>query len=196
MFVLGSKSPRRKALLKEAGLEFEIVTGDFDEGIDEKNPIELVKKLSYYKAMEISEKCPNQWILSADTVVYLNDKILEKPESKDHARDMISVLSGNKHIVLTGYTVYSPEKHITGFVQTEVSFRELSNDDIEWYINTDEPYDKAGGYAIQGIGTFMVKGIKGSYSNVVGLPVASVIETMISLNVIRRDPKSCKYVSP
>lgn len=194
MFILGSKSPRRRDLLKEAGLEFEIVEGDLDEGIDETNPIELVKKLSYYKAVDISDRCPEKWVLSADTVVYVNDKILEKPGSKKHAREMISMLSGSKHTVLTGYTVYSSKKHITDFVETEVYFRNLSKDEIEWYINTDEPYDKAGGYAIQGIGTFMIKGIKGSYSNVVGLPVASVIETMIDLQVIRRDLKSGRYI--
>ncbi len=195
MFILGSKSPRRKDLLEEAGLKFEVISGDFDEAIDEPDPKLLVENLSYYKAHEISEKNTDRWVLGADTVVYIDGTILEKPENKDYAREMISKLSGNKHTVLTGYTIYSPERHITKSVETSVYFKDLTEDEIEWYISTEEPYDKAGGYAIQGLGTFMIKGIEGSYSNVVGLPVSSVIESLISLKVIRREIGKESYSS-
>ncbi|MCP3924634.1 MAG: septum formation protein Maf [Desulfobacterales bacterium] len=195
MFILGSKSPRRKALLKEAGLKFEVISGDFDEAINEPDPKKLVENLSYYKAQEISENNPDRWVLGADTVVYIDGTILEKPENKDYAREMISKLSGNKHTVLTGYTIYSPKRHITKSVETSVYFKDLTKDEIEWYISTEEPYDKAGGYAIQGLGTFMIKGIEGSYSNVVGLPVSSVIESLISFKVVKREIGKENYSS-
>jgi septum formation protein len=182
LFVLASKSPRRRYLLKQAGLDFLVVPSQVDESkILINDPETYVIELAKAKAGDISQKYPESWVIGADTIVVINGTILGKPKSKDDARNMLYRLSGRTHQVYTGFAICcKAEKRIfSQVVKTDVLFKELSDEEIQWYIHTPEPFDKAGAYAIQGIGTFLIRSIHGSYTNVVGLPVCEVIEFLI-----------------
>ena len=150
------------------------------------DPESYVKKLAKSKAIDISKKHPDSWVLGADTIVLIGDHILGKPGSKNEARLMLKKLSGNTHQVITGYCLCHQTQNqiIAETVKTDVRFKTLRDAEIEWYIQTGEPFDKAGAYAIQGIGTFLVESINGSYTNVVGLPVCEVMEHLINKGVM------------
>ena len=185
--ILASQSPRRKYLLEQVGLDFKIVPSQVDESRTTcKSPEGLVKNLAEAKAKDVAANFPGHWIIGADTIVLLDGRVLGKPDSMDAAREMLRQLNGNMHQVLTGYTIYNAAGNttITGMERTDVYFKQLSRAEIEWYLRTDEPYDKAGAYAIQGLGMFLVKQIKGSYTNVVGLPVCEVLEHLYRTGVI------------
>ncbi len=185
--ILASKSPRRRYLLRQAGLSFSVIPSDFDENsVPMTSPDQYVKILAESKAGEISALYPDSWVIGADTIVVIDNMILGKPESREDARTMLRKLSGQTHQVFTGYAILckSANRRFSDTVKTDVTFKELSEADIEWYIHTKEPFDKAGAYAIQGLGTFLVKRINGSYTNVVGLPVCEVIEFLIREGVI------------
>jgi septum formation protein len=185
--ILASKSPRRKYLLKQAGLSFTVIPSSIDENsIPISQPEIYVKTLAEAKANDISKKYPESWVIGADTIVLIDGIVLGKPSSKTEARAMLKQLSGQTHQVLTGYSIccVTRNRFFSETIITEVLFKNLTDDEIEWYINTDEPFDKAGAYAIQGLGSFLVKSINGSYTNVVGLPVCEVIELLIKEGVI------------
>ncbi|MBF0452390.1 MAG: septum formation protein Maf [Candidatus Magnetomorum sp.] len=187
--ILASQSPRRKQLLEQAGLTFQIVPANIDESpFSLLPPEDAVTASSKAKALHIGCQYPNCWIIAADTIVVIDNTILGKPRSKIHAREMLEILSGKTHQVLTGYTISCDSKKQLFYdvVTTDVRFKPLHTDEIEWYIQTNEPYDKAGAYAIQGIGAFIVQSINGSYTNVVGLPVCEVMELLIKQNIINR----------
>lgn len=180
--ILASKSPRRKYLLKQAGLSFTVIPSSIDENsVPISQPKMYVKTLAEAKANDVSNKFPESWVIGADTIVLINGLVLGKPSSKTEAHVMLKQLSGKTHQVLTAYSICCKARNrfFSETIKTEVLFKDLTNDEIEWYINTDEPFDKAGAYAIQGLGTFLVKSINGSYTNVVGLPVCEVIEFLI-----------------
>ena len=144
------------------------------------------KDNSYLKAMDIAQNYPNAWILGADTIVCLDESILEKPDSQIHAVQMLKALSNREHKVFTGFTLscLNKNKIITDIVETDVFFKELTDEEIKWYISTNEYFDKAGAYAIQGKGAFFIKKIHGSYTNVVGLPICEVMEYLIAEDII------------
>ena len=185
--ILASKSPRRSELLKQAGLTFSVIPSDFDEStVALSNPHSYVITLAESKALDISQKHPADWVIGADTIVLIDHKIMGKPGSREEAFDMLQRLSGKTHQVLTGYCICCKNKNnfFSNTVKTDVSFKKLNDAEINWYIQTGEPFDKAGGYAIQGIGTFLVRSINGSYTNVVGLPVCEVMEHLINEGVL------------
>jgi len=185
--ILASKSARRRYLLKQAGLSFSVIPSDFDENsVPVTNPDHYVKVLAESKTMDISDKYPESWIIGADTVVVIGGQILGKPVSRSDARKMLKSLSGQTHIVLTGYCICCKAKNrfFSETIKTQVLFKNLTDEEVEWYIHTKEPFDKAGAYAIQGLGTFLVKSINGSYTNVVGLPVCEVLEILIKEGVM------------
>lgn len=185
--ILASKSPRRKELLEQAGLTFLVVPSCVDEkDISITKPENLVKTLAEAKARDVAGAYPESWVIGADTIVIIDGDILGKPDSTQTARRMIQQLNGQIHEVFTGYAIFceAMQTCISGVEKTEVHFRNLSQQEIEWYIQTDEPYDKAGGYAIQGLGSFLVKRICGSYTNVVGLPVCEVLEHLFKKGII------------
>ncbi|MDD2317788.1 MAG: Maf family protein [Desulfobacterales bacterium] len=180
--ILASRSPRRKYLLRKAGLSFSVIPSAVDEsGIRADNPDELVRFLAEAKALEIAGKYPESWVIGADTVVVIGKNILGKPASEAQAAEMLRQLSGRIHRVLTGYAIccQARDRMHSETVSTDVLFKNLSEEEIQWYVDTKEPFDKAGAYAIQGLGTFLVKSINGSYTNVVGLPVCEVVEFLI-----------------
>lgn len=175
-------------MLEQAGLKFKVVPSHFDEDrVALTAPGEYVQALSAEKAGEIGARFAESWVIGADTIVVMDGTVLGKPENTDDARAMLRQLSGSTHEVYTGYTISCMAQGVTlsDVVSTRVTFKNLSDDEIEWYIHTDEPFDKAGAYAIQGLGTFLVKEINGSYTNVVGLPVCEVIEHLFEVGVIR-----------
>jgi septum formation protein len=186
--ILASQSPRRRYLLEQAGLTFEVIPGSFDEdSIQLANPADYVKILAKAKADAVARQYPDSWVIGADTIVTINGAILGKPDGPGEARQMLTRLGGHTHFVYTGYAIVCENKRtgISDAIKTDVQFKELTDDDIDWYIQTGEPFDKAGAYAIQGLGTFLVRRINGSYTNVVGLPVCEVIETLIQMGVVR-----------
>lgn len=197
--ILASKSPRRKYLLSQAGIEFDVIPSHVDESTMAMNePGLYVRSLSEAKAKKIAGKYPDRWVIGADTIVLIDGQVLGKPEGKDAARKMLTRLSGQTHQVYTGFTICCVRlaKCFTDAIRTDVTFKQLSPNEIEWYIHTDEPFDKAGAYAIQGLGTFLVKSICGSYTNVVGLPVCEVIEHLIREGVIRMHPADSQPQTP
>ena len=186
--ILASQSPRRRYLLEQAGLVFDVVPSAIDEAaIPAGAPEPFACRLAEAKAADIARRHPGCWVIGADTIVVIGNDILGKPASTGEARRMLQALSGQTHRVITGYAVYCEaenHRHVAA-VDTAVTFKSLSAEEIEWYIRTREPFDKAGAYAIQGIGTFLVRSINGSYTNVVGLPVCEVIEHLIEAGVVR-----------
>lgn len=172
--ILASRSPRRKELLGQMGLRgFKIVSPDVDERVEgNPSPAQMVEELSRRKARAVAERADeDDLVIAADTVVALDGAVLGKPEDERGAFSMLSALSGNRHLVYTGVTVLRGERIVTGHEETAVTFRELEPDEINNYIATGEPMDKAGAYGIQGLGALLVSGIEGDYFNVMGLPV-------------------------
>jgi len=189
--ILASKSPRRSELLKQAGLTFSVIPSDFDEDtVALSNPDSDVVTLAESKALDISQKHPDAWVIGADTIVLIGRKILGKPASAAEAFEMLQRLSGKTHQVLTGYCICCKKKNrvFSETVKTDVDFKRLTDAEINWYIQTGEPFDKAGGYAIQGIGSFLVRSINGSYTNVVGLPVCEVMAFLIKEKMLILNP--------
>ena len=188
--ILASQSPRRRYLLERAGLRFAVIPSSFDEtSVSASTPDDYVRELAVAKARDIARRHPDSWVIGADTVVVADDRVLGKPASTAQARAMLRQLSGRTHQVLTGYCIcrQMDDRMFADSVCTDVLFKTLTDAEIEWYIRTGEPFDKAGAYAIQGIGTFLVKRINGSYTNVVGLPVCEVIEFLIREQVVGFD---------
>jgi len=188
--ILASQSPRRRYLLERAGLRFTVIPSRFDEtSVSASNPDDYVRELAVAKAQDVARMHPDSWVIGADTVVVADGRVLGKPASNAQARDMLRRLSGRTHQVLTGFCIcrQRDERMFADTVCTDVLFKTLTDDEIEWYIQTGEPFDKAGAYAIQGIGTFLVRRINGSYTNVVGLPVCEVVEFLIMEQVIGFD---------
>jgi septum formation protein len=186
-FILASASPRRQELLRSVGLKFKIIPAHVNEDYKEgESPREHVKRLAKDKALAIAKKYPEAWVLGADTIVVIDDMILGKPKSKLHARGMLERLSGREHRVFTGFTLahFSSDVTKTRIIQSAVRFKAISPEEMEWYISCDEPYDKAGGYAVQGKGAYFIKSIRGSYTNVIGLPLCEVLEDLKRLGAI------------
>jgi septum formation protein len=181
--VLASASPRRRELLQQIGLEFDVVSADIDESIlPGESPQEHVIRLSSSKAAAIAarEDISGRWVIGSDTIVLLDDQILGKPSDEEDAKRMLRTLSGREHQVLSGYALIDRKlgRQHSEAVATRVRFRDLTDTEIERYIATGEPADKAGSYAIQGLGVCFVASIEGSYSNVVGLPLCRLTLTL------------------
>ena len=171
--ILASASPRRKELLSKIYNEFRIIPSDIRELVPRNLPVDKCPEyLACMKAESISKGRERSLIIGCDTSVVIDGKILNKPRDTNDARIMMNMLSGAVHRVITGCCICYMKKHYTFSISTEVEFFELSEKEIEDYISSSEPYDKAGGYGIQSRGGLFVKSIRGDYYNVVGLPVA------------------------
>ena len=177
--VLASKSPRRSEILRNAGIEFTVRVADADETLpDGIKPCDAVVYLAAKKAMAV-ERADDEMVLGADTIVVLDDKILGKPKDKEDAYNMIKSLSGRVHSVFTGVCAMGNGCSMTFAEETKVEFLSLTDEEINDYINTDEPYDKAGAYGIQGLASKFIRGIQGDYFNVVGLPISRIYEKIL-----------------
>lgn len=171
MFILASKSPRRHELLKKLVADFKIIVPVIDEDINVSIPSDTAKIISKLKAYEIFQNNTEATVLACDTIVVIDDLLLGKPKDADDARAMLRLLSGRKHHVISGYTLISKTREVNRNVVTEVYFNELSEAQIDAYIKSGSPFDKAGAYGIQDEHFNLVKTINGSYYNVMGLPV-------------------------
>jgi septum formation protein len=185
--ILASESPRRVDMLRMLGIPFSIIPPDIDETMKAgETPREFALRISYEKANKVGKLFPDKWVIGADTIVVYKNKILGKPSGEGDAFKMLQLLKGKWHKVITGFCVLNIAKDIIyrDAVETRVFMKDLVDQEIMKYINTSEPLDKAGSYAVQGKGGYMVKEIKGSYSNVVGLPMCEVSEVLLSLGVL------------
>jgi septum formation protein len=177
--ILASRSPRRRELLKLARLPFEVSVSTIEEKMEQGiEPGQLVESLAQMKAIDVARDHDDSVVLGADTVVVFRDRILGKPNSADNAREMLALLSGKTHQVYTGVTIIHNKTVRTFHESTNVTFWDLSAEEIDAYIQSGESFDKAGGYGIQGLGSLLVKEIYGDYFNVVGLPISRIVREL------------------
>lgn len=180
-FILASASPRRRELLASIGLDFEVKPSHVPEVHQEgEAPEEYVARLSRDKAHALATEHPSEWVIAADTTVLLGDELLEKPADPDDAVRMLGTIAGKTHVVYTGVTLQNVDRDYrdTRVAESEVRMLPLSAEEIAWYVTTGEPLDKAGAYAVQGIGAMFIDSIHGSYTNVVGLPLATLFQML------------------
>jgi len=186
--ILASASPRRFELLNATGIDFDVIESGFDEPPPERNenPEDYSLKNAKEKSLSVSKKYPGSIIIGADTLVYVDGMILGKPSSHKNAMEMLLLLSGRWHWVVSS-CAFSENNNIieSWFTKSRVLMGEFNEEILSSYVATGEPLDKAGSYAIQGQGAFLLKEIEGSYSNIVGLPVYETIERLIKINAIR-----------
>jgi septum formation protein len=177
--ILASSSPRRKELLENLHLSFDIFSSDVDESYDPGlSPAEIVMELADRKAQAVFKERPSAFVIGSDTIVVLDGKILGKPENEADAINMLKMLSGRQHDVYTGVSILSPNHSSRFNERTEVIFWELTDEEIKAYVQSGEPFDKAGAYGIQQLGSMLVKKINGDYFAVVGLPVSRTIREL------------------
>lgn len=186
--VLASSSPRRRELLSTLGLGFDVIHPSSDETVlKNETPEDFALRVSAEKASSVSTTLGDGVVvIGADTIVVVDGEILGKPEDREEASSMLRKLSGKEHHVYTAFSIVRPKNEIlhSEIVDTRVRVKTLAASEIEGYIKTGEPMDKAGAYGIQGIGSFMVRGIEGSYSNVVGLPVEELLAALKKLGIV------------
>lgn len=186
---LASGSPRRRELLQQIGVQFDVISASVEEKIKTgETGLDYVRRLALEKAQAGLAQVQRAGfslapVLGADTLGILDNKILEKPKDANDAANILRSLSGRTHQVITAIALVSPEKTATAYAITEVTFRQLTENEISEYWLTGEPCDKAGGYAIQGLGAVFVKSIQGSYSNVVGLPIETCCELLSQFEI-------------
>ncbi|MDN5200472.1 Maf family nucleotide pyrophosphatase [Fulvivirgaceae bacterium BMA10] len=180
--ILASNSPRRQQLLKDAGFDFQVKASDVDESFPTDMPsLEVAKFLAEKKALALESIVTDEIIIAADTIVIIENQILGKPQDKDEAMRMLQKLSAREHIVATGVCLLSKNKKISFTDSTVVTFRSISEKEIDYYIEHYKPYDKAGAYGIQEwIGMIGIEKINGSYFNVVGLPIHKVYNELLN----------------
>ena len=182
---LASKSPRRRKLLKQLGLNFKSFSIDLHEEIlDGEHPVQTVKRLALHKSQKAVKKVDSGIVITADTIVVLDSEIIGKPKNENDAFKILSKLSGRTHTVYTGFVIHNIDtnKKIIDYEKTKVTFRKLSATEIKDYINTGSPMDKAGAYGIQDdFGAVFVKKIDGCYYNVVGLPLAKLYRSLLQI---------------
>ncbi|MCF7825511.1 MAG: Maf family protein [Candidatus Marinimicrobia bacterium] len=182
--ILASASPRRKLLLEQIGLSFKVVPSQMHEPpCEDQNPVEYASTLAILKAREISDQYPASLVIGADTIVVIGNTVLGKPEDAESARQMLALLSGRNHQVVTAYSFLLKEAQIeeVNHVLTQVHFKKLSQVEIEHYIASGAPLDKAGGYGIQDYSSIFVDRIEGCFYNVVGLPISDFNENLNKL---------------
>ena len=179
MFVLASQSPRRRELLSMLGLTFDIVTADIDETMDPALTVEeAVAQVCRRKAEAVAAKCPGKPVISADTIVVVDGKVLGKPHSEQEAFSMLQSLSGRSHTVMTAFCIYRGGEAEVHVEKTDLRFKPLSDEEILAYIATGSPMDKAGAYGIQDGAAVFVESLQGDYYNVMGLPLCALVKRL------------------
>ena len=184
--ILASASPRREELLKKIGLKFKVEPSNYEEDTSyELEPHELARSLSWGKARLVAKNHQNVLVIAADTFIVFEGKILGKPRTKAEAREILERINGMPHSVITGFTIVDSEssKALSRSVETKVHLRKLTPNEIDAYVKSKEPLDKAGAYAIQGLGSVIVEKIEGDYYNVVGLPLSALVESLKEFGV-------------
>lgn len=184
--ILASASPRRKELLTLTGLKFRVDVSDYEEELHHRMPPhDLAKFLSLEKAKAVSAKYRDAVVIAADTFIVFRGSLLGKPHTEEEAKRMLEMLNGKSHSVITGFTVFDTanRKRISRSVETRVFFKKLTPAEIDAYVRTGEPLDKAGAYAVQGLGSVIVRKIEGDYFNVIGLPLSALMDSLKKFGV-------------
>ena len=178
--ILASNSQRRQEILKDAGFNFRVITSNIEEISDKENVIERILDIAEKKLEQIAKNNVNEFILAADTVVELDKNIFGKPKDREEAFKFLKLLSGKIHRVITAYVFKNISKNILirEVVISEVKFFDLDDETINWYLDTDEPFDKAGAYGIQGYGRILVEKINGDYYSIMGFPISNFLENL------------------
>jgi len=179
--ILASASPRRKELLEKIGLRFKVEPSHYEEDMhSELEPHEFARKISLEKAAAVASKHKNAIVIAADTFIVFGGQILGKPHTESDARKMLGTINGMSHSVITGFSIMDTGKNktITKSVETKIHIRKLTPAEIDAYVKSKEPLDKAGAYAIQGLGAVFVERIEGDYFNVIGLPLSALTEAL------------------
>jgi len=181
--ILASKSPRRKEILEDFGFEIEIITEDIVEESSQTDSLLWAQDIALKKGRAVAEKNKDRWVISADTVVVFNNEFLGKPKDKDEAKKVLKKLSGNTHEVVTAVAMMNLSQNIEfAFADvTEVRFKKLESSEIEWYVESGEPMDKAGSYGIQGKGSIFIDRIEGDFFNVMGFPISRFYDKLKEL---------------
>lgn len=190
--ILASASPRRRELLEQAGVIFTVIPSNADEDvIAGETPAEYALRVAKAKAQDVANTQPGHWVLGADTIVVIDDNILGKPKDATDGYRMLRLLSGCIHQVMTAFVLIAAngQEYTHQIVATTVTFKPLSDEQIQEYLATGEPFDKAGAYAVQGIGAALVEKVEGSYTNVVGLPIDEVLEVLRSAGLYHQDTR-------
>ncbi len=183
MLILASSSPRRKILLKRIVDNFTIIPSNTEEYVPEDTPIDKIPLiLSEQKAKSVFYDNSNETVIGSDTIVTINNKVIYKPKDINQEIEILHTLSNNENLVITGVTIINKNKKVSYIEKSKVYFRELSDEEIIWYAHTDEPYDKSGGYAVQGIASRFVKEIKGEPENIIGLPLIRLKKELQNFN--------------
>ncbi|KAB2879579.1 septum formation inhibitor Maf [bacterium] len=182
LIILASASPRRAQILSQIGFNYKVVPSSIEEIFTNHDPVEVAKELALNKAKEVAEIYPESIVIGADTIVFLNNQILGKPASEAEAIDMLRSLSGNTHVVYTAFAIIqkSVNKQVVDLEATEVTFRNLSDEEIRLYVRSGSPMDKAGAYGIQDQSAVFVEKIIGDFYNVVGLPISKIYDYLQS----------------
>ena len=184
--ILASASPRRKELLEKIGLKFEVEPSNYAEDMHSRlNPDELARAISLGKARAVASKHKNAIVIAADTFIVFRGKIMGKPNTEAEARKMLMALRGKSHSVITGFTILDTEENkvLTKSVETVIHIKKLTPEEIDGYVKSKEPLDKAGAYAIQGLGSVIVERIEGDYFNVMGLPLSALAESLTEFGI-------------
>ncbi|WP_320950561.1 nucleoside triphosphate pyrophosphatase [Fusobacterium sp.] len=178
--ILASNSQRRQEILKDAGFNFRVITSNIEEISDKENVIERILDIAEKKLEQIAKNNVNEFILAADTVVELDKNIFGKPKDREEAFKFLKLLSGKIHRVITAYVFKNISKNILirEVVISEVKFFDLDDETINWYLDTDEPFDKAGAYGIQGYGRVLVEKIDGDYYSIMGFPISNFLKNL------------------
>lgn len=186
--LLSSGSPRRKELLSLLGIPFQVVAPNIPEVQQlHETPRSFCLRVSREKAIEVAKKYPDALVIGADTIVVIDGTILGKPRNPSEAYDFLTLLQDRMHNVLTGYTIAFGNHYISKVVKTKVCFRAMTAKEISWYVSTGEPMDKAGAYAVQGIGSLFIEKIHGCYTNVIGLPLSHLYKDLNKFGVQLQD---------
>ena len=179
--ILASASPRRVELLEKIGLRFKVEPSNYEEDMhSELEPHEFARKISLEKAEAVASKHKNAIVIAADTIIVFGSKILGKPHTENEARKMLETINGKSHSVITGFSIMDTGKNktISKSVETKIHIRKLTPAEIDAYVKSKEPLDKAGAYAIQGLGAVFVERIEGDYFNVIGLPLSALTKAL------------------
>jgi septum formation protein len=185
--ILASASPRRKELLEKIGLKFEVEPSNHEEAMPSGvEPHEFARKISLKKAKVIASKHENAIVIAADTFIVFGNQIMGKPHTETEARKMLEAINGQSHYVITGFSILDARRNktLSRSVETKVSIKKLTPAEIDAYVKSKEPLDKAGAYAIQGLGAVIVEGIEGDYYNVMGLPLNALTEALKEFGIM------------
>lgn len=190
--ILASKSPRRKEILQQMGFNLEIKVKEIEEVSDKVELIDQIIDISKMKVEEVARENENSFVVGADTLVEIDGKALGKPRDKKEAKEMLKMLSGKNHRVITALTLVNVEKNIciSDYVKSEVYFKEISEEEIDWYISTGEPMDKAGSYGIQGLGAMFVEKIEGDFFSIMGFPINKFMNILKDIGISVTDIKN------